>query len=115
VNLQRDDASTAASGVHLETPFLDLALVRAALSFPVSLNVRGSDDRLRKHVLRKLAERLQLPREIVDMPKKAAQYGSGMDRALRRIAKDEGFSSIAEYLNGVFHEVFDLNSERDPL
>lgn len=113
VNLQRDEAVTAANGVHLEVPFLDLDLVRTALSFPVSLNVRGSDDRLRKHVLRRLAERLGLPVRIVEMPKKAAQYGSGVDQALRRIAKDEGFRSAAEYLRSVFHEVFGPNPVRD--
>ena len=58
-----------------------------------------------------MAERLGLSRRIVNMPKKSAQYGSGVDRALRQIARTEGFRSVGEYLNSVFCEVFEWKFE----
>jgi len=114
VNLQRDDAVTAANGVRLEVPFMDLDLVKTAAAFPVSLNVTSPDDPLRKRVLRRMAERIGLPRRIVDMPKKSAQYGSGIDSAMRSIARAGGFRSVREYLNSVFREVFQRRFVQEP-
>ncbi len=44
----------------------------------------------RKELLRRVAAELGLPSVIVERPKKAAQYGSGVMPALRRFAKSEG-------------------------
>lgn len=64
----------------LASPFLDADFVEDALRLPVGLLREGSG---RKPLLRTLAERAGVPLELVRRPKKAFQYGSGIERLLR--------------------------------
>lgn len=48
----------------------------------------------RKELLRRVGAELGLPSPIVERPKKAAQYGSGIMPALRRLARTEGRSIL---------------------
>lgn len=89
VNLQRDDAVTMASGVELRVPYLDLDVINMAMNIPMEYKINGTDDHLRKCILREVARDLGVPEENVKRPKKAAQYGSGIDKMLRRVLKDE--------------------------
>ena len=84
VNLERDDACSMANGVELRLPFLDKNLVEFALNIPVRYKISGFDDKLRKNILRKLAFNLGLNKQIAYRPKKAAQYGTGIDKILRK-------------------------------
>ena len=84
VNLERDDACSMANGVELRLPFLDKNLVEFALNIPVRYKISGSDDKLRKNILRKTAFNLGLDKQIAYRPKKAAQYGTGIDKILRK-------------------------------
>lgn len=96
VNLERDDACSMANGVELRLPFLDKNLVEFALNIPVRYKISGSDDKLRKNILRKTAFNLGLDKQIAYRPKKAAQYGTGIDKILRKkVLKD---IDIGEYL-----------------
>ena len=96
VNLERDDACSMANGVELRLPFLDKNLVEFALNIPVRYKISGSDDKLRKNILRKTAFNLGLDKQIAYRPKKAAQYGTGIDKILRKkVLKD---TDIEEYL-----------------
>jgi asparagine synthase (glutamine-hydrolysing) len=88
VNLQRDDAVTMASGVELRVPYLDLDVINMAMNIPMEYKINGEDDSLRKCILREVARDLGVPEENVKRPKKAAQYGSGIDKMLRRVLKD---------------------------
>jgi len=89
VNLQRDDAVTMASGVELRVPYLDLDVINMAMNIPMEYKINGTDDHLRKCILREVARDLGVPEENVKRPKKAVQYGSGIDKMLRRVLKDE--------------------------
>jgi len=60
-------------------PFADVSLATFALSLPVSFKIV---DGRRKYVLREAARVLGLPEEIVETPKKAAQYSSGVLKLL---------------------------------
>lgn len=84
VNLERDDACSMINGVELRLPFLDKKFVQYCVNLPVKYKISGSDDLLRKNILRKLALKLGLNHEIVYRPKKAAQYGTGIDKILRK-------------------------------
>ncbi|MCG2828419.1 asparagine synthase-related protein [Methanothermobacter sp. K4] len=84
VNLERDDAVTMANSVELRVPFLDLEVIGLALRVPTCLKITGPDDEMRKHILREVAAEMGVPEYIATRPKKAAQYGSGIDRILRR-------------------------------
>jgi LysM repeat protein len=51
-----------------------------------------------------VAKDLLLPQTIVDKPKKAIQYTTGINKALKKIAKQEGVP-MAEYLQKVFEKL----------
>jgi asparagine synthase (glutamine-hydrolysing) len=109
INLQRDDAVAMANSVELCSPFLDLALVNAAMSINPRLKIAGPTDLLRKGVLREVAKSLGLPRIIVDKPKKSIQYGSGSEKAIRQLAKSKGFKDPRKFINSVFKQMFTSN------
>ena len=96
VNLERDDACSMANGVELRLPFLDKNLVEFVLNIPVRYKISNPEDGLRKNILRKLAFNLGLPKQIAYRPKKAAQYGTGIDKILRKKVLKE--IDIDEYL-----------------
>lgn len=107
VNLQRDDLVVMANSVEPTVPFLDLGMIETAMSLHPRLKVGGATDPLRKLVLRKTAEAVGLPVEVVNRAKRAVQYGSGADRALRGYSKELGFKQPRDYLRSVFRSVFE--------
>ena len=97
VNLERDDACSMLNSVELRLPFLDEKLVELVLNIPDNKKIVSMHDDMRKSFLRKLAFEEGLDYEIAYRPKKAAQYGTGIDKILRkRILKD---TDISSYLN----------------
>ena len=96
VNLERDDACSMLNGVELRLPFLDKNLVELVLNIPDNKKIVSMHDDMRKSILRKLAFEEGLDYEIAYRPKKAAQYGTGIDKILRKkIIKD---TDISEFL-----------------
>lgn len=69
-------------------PFLDPEVVELALELPDELLI---DDGVRKVALRQVARSIGLVEEA-DRKKKAAQYGSGVMRAMKAMAKREGMT-----------------------
>ena len=96
VNLERDDACSMLNSVELRLPFLDKTLVELVLNIPDNKKIVSMHDEMRKSILRKLAFEEGLDYEIAYRPKKAAQYGTGIDKILRKkIIKG---TDISEYL-----------------
>ena len=96
VNLERDDACSMLNGVELRLPFLDKTLVELVLNIQDNKKIVSMHDDMRKSILRKLAFEEGLDYEIAYRPKKAAQYGTGIDKILRKkIIKD---TDISQYL-----------------
>ncbi|MDQ3807293.1 MAG: asparagine synthase (glutamine-hydrolyzing) [Thermoproteota archaeon] len=89
--LEREDKITMAHSIELREPFLDPEVIKMALATSLRLNVRGGSDSFGKHVHRKLAEALGIPRDIAYRMKEAAQHGSGMHGMLDAIARKHGF------------------------
>ena len=97
VNLERDDACSMLNGVELRLPFLDKTLVELVLNIPDNKKIVSMHDDMRKSILRKLAFEEGLDYEIAYRPKKAAQYGTGIDKILRKkIIKDSDLSSYLD-------------------
>jgi asparagine synthase (glutamine-hydrolysing) len=97
VNLERDDACSMLNGVELRLPFLDKSLVELVLNIQDNKKIVSMHDDVRKSILRKLAFEEGLDYEIAYRPKKAAQYGTGIDKILRKkIIKD---TDISQYLS----------------
>ncbi len=87
------DKLAVAGGLELCCPFAYLPLVKYALKLPSSLRVSLSNGRvIRKYVLRRLAAHIGLPESVVDRPKKAVQYSSGVQKVLLKEAKRRGVS-----------------------
>ena len=84
VNLERDDAVSMANGVELRVPFLDKDIISLALDIPGKYKIKNNEDLLRKHILRDVAKSIGVPDYIADRPKKAAQYGSGINKILKK-------------------------------
>lgn len=99
VNLERDYAVTNVNGVELRVPFLDKKLVTLALDCPANYKIKDSEDILRKHILRDVARDFDLPDYVCDRPKKAAQYGSGINKILKKkVLKGFGIEDFVESL-----------------
>jgi asparagine synthase (glutamine-hydrolysing) len=109
VNYERDEQATAPFGVELRTPFADLDLIRFSLAIPSEYKVRAGNDVMRKWVLRSVAEGLGVPQDIAGRRKKAIQHGTGVENAIRKLAKTRSLS-VESYLASIHAEVKDLQS-----
>jgi len=104
-NFQRDNPVCAFHKVELRLPYTDREVVRFALSLPVNLKILSSDDHLRKRVLRHVARNLGIPEFIAERTKKAVQYATGVDRALRELARRRGLT-LRDYVKQVFSKIY---------
>jgi asparagine synthase (glutamine-hydrolysing) len=100
-NLERDVKICSFHDVELRLPFASYRLAEFALALPMELKFEMRADSLRKLVLRKAAENMGLPVSMVEKPKKAVQYSTGVNRALKKLAKKQG-TTVAEYVNRLF-------------
>ena len=97
-DLVRDTKIGNFFGVELKCPFLDRDLVKYSMMIDSKLKVfRG----IKKHVLMETALSLGLDREFAFRKKKAAQYGSGFDKVISKLAKRDGFKFKKEWLDSL--------------
>jgi len=94
-----------ANSVELRVPYLDVEVIKTAMSIPPSLKICGPMDVLKKRVLRQVAKMIGLPAKIVDRPKKAVQYGSGVDKAIKALAKKSN-KPVENYLRDIYTKRF---------
>jgi asparagine synthase (glutamine-hydrolysing) len=80
----------------LRTPFLDRELIELAMEIPGKWKI---DKDRKKIILREVAE--EFLGEFAWRKKKAAQYGSGFDKAVSKLAKKEGFRLKKDYLEKI--------------
>jgi asparagine synthase (glutamine-hydrolysing) len=91
----RDQGVARLHGTSLSLPYLDLRVVRAARAIPPDRLVSAG---MGKAPMREVAGRL-LPPDIAHAPKKAMQYGSGISRAIRDLARKNGYKrSVQPYI-----------------
>ena len=70
--LEREDKITMAHSIEMREPFLDLKVIALSMHIDMKLNVRGANDDFGKHVHRKLAQKLGIPRNIAYRIKEAS-------------------------------------------
>jgi asparagine synthase (glutamine-hydrolysing) len=109
VNYERDDQATAPFDIELRTPFADMDVIEFSLGVPSELKVQKGNDVTRKWILRRVAKSVGLPGEIAWRRKKAIQHGTGVENAIRRLAK-RNHLSVQAYLEKVHAEVIKLDS-----
>jgi asparagine synthase (glutamine-hydrolysing) len=108
-NFQRDNKVCSFHKMELRLPFADREVVKYSLSLPTHLKIESPEDDLRKRVLRRTAQNLGMPQFIVNKTKKAVQYSTGVNKALRKLARRENLT-LREYVKRVFQKAY---SERE--
>lgn len=83
-DVKREKACAKAFGIEVRAPFLEKEFAALALQIPAIENLRGKYGKIRKNSLRTLAEKMGVPREMVEAPKKAMQYGSGAQKIIAK-------------------------------
>ncbi len=82
-DLYRDDLVAMKNGFELRLPFLDNTLIKYSLKIPPILKIKENK---KKIILEKLALKMGFEK-VAKRKKIAAQYGSGVDKILNKIAK----------------------------
>jgi len=109
VNCERDDQATAPFGVELRTAFADLDVIKFSLAIPSQFKVRAGNDLTRKWVLRNVAKEEGLPEDMIWRRKKAIQHGTGVENAIRKLAKKRGLTAES-YLLKIHEEMIRMES-----
>ncbi len=91
----RDKKICESFGLEVKAPFLDEKVVEIALAVPPKEKISKNT---KKIILRKISKDLALPSEIINRKKRAAQYGAGVQKILKKLSKEKGFDSISDYL-----------------
>ena len=93
-DMKRDFLIAKEMKANILTPFIDEGVIKVAMQTP-------SNYKIKKYILREIALDLGLPREFAFRKKTAAQYGSGIDRAILKLAKNSGFKYKKDYLKNL--------------
>ncbi len=104
INFERDFKICSFHGVELRLPFAVYEMAEFAAKLSPKLKIEETDEQLRKMVLRKVAKNLGLPQFIIEKPKRAIQYATGVSKALEKIAGRKGLR-LKEYLQNRFETV----------
>ena len=102
-NLERDMKICGFHDVELRLPFASFEIAEFAQSLPVELKIEKKTDTLRKLVLRKVALNAGMPSSMAEKPKKAVQYSTGINDAVKRIAKKHE-KTVNEYVKELFQQ-----------
>lgn len=83
---------SAQLGIQIQQPFLSSKFVQFAKTIPIGQKIKGSDDMIRKHILREVAIALGVPEESAMKPKKALQYGSSIHKFFKKAYRKYDYS-----------------------
>jgi len=97
-DLIRDFKLSQKLKIKILIPFLEDELIKFALQIPGEYKINKEN---KKIILREIAEELGIPKEFAWRKKIAAQYGSGFDKAIRKLAKKNGFQYKKDYLDSL--------------
>ncbi len=79
--------------VNYRCPFLESEFIAFSKMVPLTQKIRDDKDKLRKHYIREQATWLGLPNEIAYRAKSSLQYSSGLHKAIRRLARKNGYTN----------------------
>ncbi|UCD22049.1 MAG: asparagine synthetase B [Chloroflexota bacterium] len=88
----RENRIAMEHGVEKVFPYVDIQVVKLAMSVSPQLKITSAEDRIGKRPHREAAKRLGLPAEYADRSKDAAQHGTGIHDTLDAIARKNGFT-----------------------
>ena len=106
INFERDFKICSFHSVELRLPFATYEMAKFAAQLPPELKIELTHEGLRKVVLRNVAKNLGLPSFIIEKPKRAVQYATGVSKALEKIARRKGLS-LKEFLHNMSKTVLE--------
>jgi asparagine synthase (glutamine-hydrolysing) len=80
---------TGERGIKLKKPFLTDKFISFAKDIAIDLKIKGSNDLVRKHILRTVALSIGVPEESAMKPKKAIQYGTMIHKKYKILSKSQ--------------------------
>ncbi len=95
-DFMREDKLSRYFKIEERTPFLDEELIKTAMRIDGRLKIKG---KIKKYILRKVAQRIGLKEEYAMRPKKAAQYGSRINREVMKILNKPPHLILRKLLN----------------
>lgn len=107
-NLERDFKICNFHNIELRLPFVKYKIIEFAISLPLKLKIDPRRNVFRKLVLRHVAKNLGLPKIILENPKKAIQYATGINKTLKKLARKRKVI-IHEYLKKILEETIVTN------
>lgn len=102
---ERDNKVSSFNKVEVRFPFTDWRVVNFSLSLPLGLKITSGEDRVRKRIIRKVGGDMGIPESIVLKPKRAVQYSSGVNWAIRKVAKRRRLT-LVQFIRREFRRVF---------
>jgi asparagine synthase (glutamine-hydrolysing) len=103
-NFERDFKICNFHNVELRLPFATYSTAKFAITLPIELKIKLIDEGIRKIVLRHLGKKIGLQPLIVKRQKRAIQYATGVNKILKKLAKNEGLSQ-KDYLKRIFQTI----------
>jgi asparagine synthase (glutamine-hydrolysing) len=79
-DLKNAEFIASANHCELRYPFLDMRVIELATSLKPELNLSKQGEK--KRALKAVSRELGLPEDVIERPKKAMQYGSGIHKML---------------------------------
>ncbi len=104
VSLEAENKICSFHRVEARSPYVNYEFASFALNLPITLKIWSENDPLRKRVLRRLALQIGLPPEVSLKPKKAIQYGTGVSKVLKKMAKKRGLN-MRDFIKEMFQKV----------
>ena len=98
---ERDKLISSYISKSLLAPYLADDVIIQAMSMRNSQKI---DSLSNKKILRNIASDLEIPKEFSNRKKKGAQYGSGFDKAILKLAKRNGFKLKKRYIESLISE-----------
>ena len=98
--ISRDKVISKNLGKKILNPYMSDEMIVLAMNLPNKDKIDGKDN---KKILRRIALDVGVPKLAAERKKKGAQYGSGFDKAILKLAKKNGFKHKKRYVESLLN------------
>ena len=96
--ITRDVMVSKSANKEIVSPYINDEIIVLAMGLPL---IQKIDSKSNKKILREIATDIEIPKIIAERKKKGAQYGSGFDKAIIKLAKANGFKLKKRYIESL--------------
>ncbi len=100
--ISRDQAIAKSVNKKINSPYIDDMMIRLSMNLPSEEKI---DHYKNKKILREIASDIGVPKKAYSRKKKGAQYGSGFDKAIIKLAKMNGFKLKKRYIESLLQKI----------